>query len=128
MSKLAFTTFGFSIGTLGMWAFMAYWNNPIHDWSTVIEDRCMYYEARSDARNQQARANLWEEISELSAVSYENQLHVNDMKDPRGFYMQDVVREAAETIYFADMIFEDFSPSIDLPEPRAINAHIDHDR
>jgi hypothetical protein len=110
-NKIAFSMLGFTAGIISMWAFMAYWNNPIHDWSTVIEDRCMYYEARSDARNSQARQGLWEEMQEINEVAYTNNTRVNNMLDPHGYYMTDVVREAAEMLYFAEYMWaENFYP------------------
>ena len=131
-NKITFSALGFTVGIISMWAFMAYWNNPIHDWSTVIEDRCMYYEARSDARNAQARQGLWEEMQEINDVAYTNNTRVNNMLDPHGYYMTDVVREAAEMLYFAEYMWaENFYPMdryLEEEKSTTQNNEVDHNK
>ena len=134
-NKIAFATLGFAIGIISMWTFMIYWNNPIHNWSTVIEDRCMYYEARIDSKNAQARQAIWDELQELNEIAYTNNTRVNNIMDPHGYYVSGVVREAAEMLYFAEYMWaenfwpmHDSSSSIDLPEPDTAEPKVDYNK
>jgi len=123
MNKFSISTIGFTLGVIFTWAFMAYWNNPIHNWSTVIEDRCMYYEARSNANSVRARQAIWAELEELNEIAYTTNSRVNNMMDPHASYMNDLVRDAAEMLFFAEYMWEEnFYPmnndssQIDLPD------------